>query len=67
MPPALPDVVCPGDGEELRLTLEEAGLVMFVGLMPHLIPVPEGIRARFPQLGRYALGTSLFVDVDVAA
>lgn len=40
---------------------------MFVGLMPHLMSVPVDIRAQFPQLGRYAFGTSLFVDIDVAA
>jgi hypothetical protein len=40
---------------------------MFVGVMPHLMPVPEEIRAKFPQLGRYAFGASLFVDIDVAA
>lgn len=65
--PPLPDVVYSGDGESLRLTLEEEGVVMFVGLMPHLTLVPEDVRAQFPQLARYALGTSLFVDIDVAA
>jgi hypothetical protein len=65
--PALPDVVYISDGEELRLTLEEAGLTMFVGLMPHLTPVPDDIRAKFPQLSRYAFGASLFVDIDLAA
>ncbi len=40
---------------------------MFIGLMPHVTLVPENIRAQFPQLARYALGTSLFVDIDVAA
>lgn len=65
--PSLPDAVYAGDGEELRLALEEAGLVMFVGLMPHLMPVPVDTRAQFPELGRYAFGTSLFVDIDVAA
>lgn len=65
--PSLPDAVYAGDGEELRLALEEVGLVMFVGLMPHLMSVPVDIRAQFPQLGRYAFGTSLFVDIDVAA
>jgi len=66
--PELPDAVYSGDGEELRLALEEQGLVMFVGLMPHLTLIPEAIRAPFPQLkSRYALGTSLFVDIGVAA
>lgn len=65
--PSLPDMVYAGDGEELRLALEEAGMVMFVGLMPHLMPVPADIRAQFPQMGCYALGTSLFVDIDVVA
>ena len=64
---ALPDVVYAGDGEELRLTLENLGMVMFVGLMPYLKPIPEDVRSRFPRLGRYAFGTSLFVDIDVAA
>jgi hypothetical protein len=63
----LPDLVYSGDGEELRQALEDIGLVMFVGLMPHLTPIPEDIRVKFPQLGRYAFGASLFVDIDVAA
>jgi hypothetical protein len=65
--PTLPDLVYAGDGEDLRQALEDMGLVMFVGVMPHLMPVPEEIRAKFPQLGRYAFGASLFVDIDVAA
>jgi hypothetical protein len=65
--PALPDVVYAGDCEELRLALEGVGLVMFIGLMPHLAPVSEDIRAKFPQVGRYAFGTTLFIDIDVAA
>jgi hypothetical protein len=64
---SLPDVVFAGDGEELRLALESIGLVMFVGLMPHLTPVPDNIRAEYPLLRPYALGTALFVDIDKAA
>lgn len=40
---------------------------MFVGLVPHLAPVPKDLREQFPQLGPYAFGTALFIDIDVAA
>jgi hypothetical protein len=35
--------------------------------MPHLTSVSEDIRAQLPLLRRYVLGTSLFVDIDMAA
>lgn len=66
MEPSLPDVVYAGDGEELRVALENVGLVMFVGLMPFLKLIPDEVRQQYPQLGPYAYGTSLYVDIDLA-
>ncbi|MEI7612177.1 MAG: hypothetical protein WCK63_04665 [Betaproteobacteria bacterium] len=60
-----PYFVYSGEGENLRLALEELGMVMFVGTMPRLLSTEhlEGIpKTDFP----YAIGTSLYLDIDYA-
>lgn len=64
--PQLPDAIYAGEGEDLRLILEELGLVMYVCILPNLIRVPENIRGTSKEVAPYAYGSSLFVDIDFA-
>jgi hypothetical protein len=59
----LPDFVYSSECEELRLKLAELGLVVYVGVMPHLMRMPDTADLpadRWP----FAFGHSLFLDVD---
>jgi hypothetical protein len=59
----LPDFVYSSDCEELRLKLKELGLLVYVGVMPHLMRVPE--TAEMPaESWPFAFGHSLFLDID---
>lgn len=51
------------DGEELRLKLEELGLEMYVGVMPHLIST-EGVVEKLPNMWSYAFGHAIYLDID---
>ena len=61
----LPYLVYAGDGEELRLKLEEEGLVMYAGVIPHLFST-EGVLEKMPNICSYAFGHSLYLDIDFA-
>ena len=65
--PQLPDFVYAGDGEELRMALADAGMVMSAGLMPFLKPIPQEQHEAWPHLSPYAFGTSLYLAIDAAA
>lgn len=59
----LPYLCYAGDGEELRLKLEELGLELYVGVMPHLIST-EGIVEKLPNAWSYAFGHAIYLDID---
>jgi hypothetical protein len=59
----LPYLVYASDGEELRLKLADHGLVMYAGVMPHLIST-KGIVDQLPNSWPFAMGNSLFLDID---
>lgn len=59
----LPYLVYASDGEELRLKLQEHGLVMYAGVMPHVIPT-KGIIEESENTWPFAIGNSLFLDID---
>ena len=59
----LPYLCYAGDGVELRLKLEELGLVMYVGVMPHLVST-EGIVEKRPGMWSYAFGHAIYLDID---
>jgi len=61
----LPYLVYASDGEELRLKLEEQGLVMYAGVVPHLFST-KGIIQETENMWPFALGHSLFLDIDFA-
>ncbi len=58
----LPSLVYGGDAQQLLGSLAELGLALWVGSMPLIAPIPEGTlpEGAFP----YALGNSLFLDID---
>lgn len=60
----LPYLVYACEAEELRLKLEEHGLAMYAGIMPHLIHT-EGAIEKLPNMWSYAFGHSLYLDIDV--
>jgi hypothetical protein len=69
----LPDLVYSGDAQDLLDVLYENGLTVFVGSMPYLVEVPEEVRkagvfneGALPEPFPYALGNSLFLDIDFA-
>jgi hypothetical protein len=59
----LPHMVFAGDGEELRLKLDELGLVMYVGVAPHLFPT-EGVVEPGPNVSSFAFGHALHIEID---
>ena len=59
----LPYLCYAGDGEELRLKLEELGLEMYVGVMPHLVST-EGVIEKLPGMWAYAFGHAIYLDID---
>ena len=61
----LPYLVYASDAEELRRRLESLGLVMYAGVMPHLIST-KGVVEQHPNVWPYAIGNSLFLDIDFA-
>lgn len=61
----LPDLVYSSDAEELNTALERIGLVAYVGVMPHLMTIPKEVELP-PDSVPWAMGYSLFVDIDVA-
>jgi len=65
----LPDAVYSADGEELISTILDLGLDLYVGLMPHFIRVPESLDAGpLPEhVSPYAIGTSLFLHIEIPA
>lgn len=60
----LPDLVYSDDGDELRAALENMGLTAYVGIMPHLATVPAELKLPADAIP-WAIGLSLFVDIDV--
>ncbi len=57
----LPNFVYGGDAQELLGALEQQGLTVWVGSMPLIAPMPpDAPKDLFP----YAVGTSLFLDID---
>lgn len=60
----LPYLVYASDGEELRLKLEEQGLVMYAGVIPHLFST-KGVIEESENMWPFAIGNSLFLDVDL--
>lgn len=60
----LPHLVYSNDAEDLRLTLLEHGLVMYVGVIPRLFPT-ENLPDAPPGLPPYAVGNSLYLDIDL--
>jgi hypothetical protein len=61
----LPYLVYASDAEELRLTLEAEGLVIYASVMPHLFST-EGLVEKIPNVGPHAFGHSLYLDIDLA-
>lgn len=61
--PPLPYLVYASEGEELRLKLEQHNLIMFAGVMPHLIST-AGLVEKQAGMWPFALGNSLFLDID---
>ena len=61
----LPDLVYSSDAEELNTALENMGLVAYVGITPHLATIPKEVELP-PDSVPWAMGYSLFVDIDVA-
>ncbi|WP_227105502.1 glyoxalase superfamily protein [Chromobacterium rhizoryzae] len=61
----LPYLVYASDAEEFRLTLESHSMVMYVGIVPRLFRT-EVLQATLPQAFPFALGQSLFLDIDFA-
>jgi len=59
----LPYLCYASDGEELRLKLEQLGLEMYVGVMPHLIST-EGVIEKLPNMWSYAFGHAIYLDID---
>lgn len=59
----LPYLVYAGDGEELRLKLDSHDLVMYAGVMPHLVGT-DGITEKLDGPWPFALGNSLYIDID---
>ncbi|SMG39415.1 hypothetical protein [Paraburkholderia susongensis] len=59
----LPNLVYAAEAEELRAGLAARGLAMYVGIMPNIVSTKEHPNAA--QLPPFALGTSLFIDVDL--
>ena len=62
-PDPLPYLVFASDAEELRAQLEDMGLVMYVGVMPHLMPI-DGMIEKIHNMYSYAFGHALYVDID---
>jgi hypothetical protein len=60
----LPDLVYGSDGEELREKLDRAGLVAYVGVIPHFMKIPDGTELP-ADMWPYAFGHSLYLDIDV--
>jgi len=67
----LPDLVYSGDAQDLLDVLQQHGLTVFVGSMPYLVELPEQFRRAgmlkegdLPEPFPYALGNSLFLDID---
>jgi hypothetical protein len=63
----LPQLVYGGDGEDLRLALEQHGLVIYTCVLPHLFPLDQ-MREQMPLLENaspYAFGHALFLDIDL--
>lgn len=61
----LPDFVYSSDAEELNTAFEKMGLVAYVGVMPHLATLPKEVEPP-PDSVPWAMGYSVFVDIDVA-
>ncbi|WP_029046408.1 glyoxalase superfamily protein [Cupriavidus sp. amp6] len=62
----LPQLVYGQDGEELRLKLEELGLILYASVLPHLFPM-EGMSERLPAMENvapYAFGNSLYLLIE---
>lgn len=59
----LPYLVYASDAEELRSKLLEQGFTMYAGVMPRIIQT-EGLPDLPQNIGPYALGNSLFLDID---
>jgi hypothetical protein len=65
-PDLLPDLVYANDGEELMAKLETWGLLAYVGVMPHFMPLPPEAKATLPDDSwPYAFGHSLYLDIGV--
>jgi len=62
----LPDLVYSTDCEQLRLTLEELGFVMYFGLVPYLHTIPQEALEKTPEVFPYAFGRALYLDIDHA-
>lgn len=60
----LPYLVYAGDGEELRLKLEEWGLRMRIGVIPHLFKI-DGIIGKPDGMAPFAFGFSLYLDIHL--
>jgi hypothetical protein len=58
----LPYLVYGGDGEELRVALEELGLKMRAAVIPHLIKT-DGATDKSLNLAPFAFGFSLYLDI----
>lgn len=59
----LPDFVYSSDCEELRMKLAGLDLVVYVGVMPHLMRIPAEVDL-LPNSWPLAFGHSLFLDID---
>lgn len=63
-PNPLPDLVFASDAEEFRQKLESWGLVVYVGVMPHIRRIPPEV--ELPEgVAPFAFGHSLYLDIDL--
>lgn len=60
----LPHLVYAGDSEELRMKLQDLGLELWAGVIPHLLKT-DGVIEKLPAVVPFAFGFSLYLDIRV--
>lgn len=61
----LPLLVHAHDGEELRLTLKEHGLVVYAGVLPNFFPLDDlGDKFKGTNVAPFAFGHALYLHIQ---